>query len=320
MRLVIGDKNLSSWSLRPWVLMKHAGIPFTEDLRRFDTPGWRDDIDEASPSKRVPALHDGELVIWESLAIGEHLAERFPEKQLWPADPTARSIARAVSCEMHAGFSAMRSELSMEVMARHPARKRSRECDADVARVQAIWTDCRARFGKRGPFLFGSFSIADAMFAPVAYRFRTYSIAMTPVVQAWVDAMLELPAMQEWERGAAAEVAAGHEDLPAASSAAHVYAVIFTSHRTDSAGEEYARANAAMDELAKKQPGFLGIESARGADGFGITVSYWSSLEAIRAWGEDPRHRGIQARARETFYDRYSVRVASVERSSEWKK
>lgn len=321
LRLVIGDKNLSSWSLRPWVLMKHAGIAFEEELRLFDTPGWRDAIHGASPSGRVPALHDGELVVWESIAIAEHLADRFPEKALWPADPTARSIARAVSAEMHAGFPAMRSELSMEVMARHGRRVRSRECDADVRRVQAIWTDCRRRFGAGGPFLFGAFSIADAMYAPVAFRFRTYDVHFeTPEAKAWVDAMLELPAMKEWEAGAAEEVKTRHQGFPATSSAKHVFAVVFSSQRSFGRGEEYDRAAVDMVELARKQPGFLGIESARDGSGFGITVSYWDSLEAIRRWGENPEHRLVQARGREAFYDRYSIRVASVERTIEWKR
>jgi heme-degrading monooxygenase HmoA len=193
-----------------------------------------------------------------------------------------------------------------------------------VARVQTLWTECRARAAKvrgddAGPFLFGRFSIADAMFAPVAWRFRTYDVEVTGPAREYCDTMLALPAMVEWERDALAEVKALAEAAAAAPatrtpdprSAQHCYAVIFSSKRTTDAREQYDATSAAMVELASKQPGFLGIESARGADGFGITVSYWDSLEAIRSWKQVP---AVQARAKETFYERYEVRVAAVER------
>jgi glutathione S-transferase len=334
MRLVIGDKNLSSWSLRPWLLLRHAGIAFEEELRLFDTPGWRETIKDVSPSGRVPCLVDGALAIGDSLAIAEYVAEKFPDARLWPADREARAVARSVSAEMHAGFANVRSELSMEVAARFPRRRLSIETERELARILAIWSDCRARFGEKEPgqpFLFGRFSIADAMFAPVAFRLRTYDVEVTDArARAWRDAMLELPAMKEWERGAEDEARRAHlrrrgsaeggtrNAMPAASSAAHVYAAIFTSQRRESDNEDYQASARAMEELAKTQPGYVGFESARGADGFGITVSYWDSLAAIRAWKDHPAHAAVRDDGRARFYERYSLRVASVDRAYEW--
>ena len=335
MILVIGNKNLSSWSLRPWLLLKHAALPFRERVLPFETDGWRDEITAFSPSKRVPALHDGELVVWDSLAICEHVAESFPDAQLWPEDRAARATARSVSAEMHAGFASMRRDLSMDVAARHPrsqegARTLSRETQDDVDRVQTIWSECRARAARMsgaagGPFLFGRFSIADAMFAPVVWRFRTYDVALTTEeARAYYETMLSLPAMKAWEADALAEVKAlGDVRARAASepartpdprSAQHCYAVIFSSQRTSEAAEAYEKAAQTMFALAAKQPGYLGVESARGMDGFGITVSYWESLEAIAAWKAVPAHAATQARGQESFYERYEVRVAVVER------
>ncbi|HEY8079428.1 MAG TPA: glutathione S-transferase family protein, partial [Labilithrix sp.] len=176
LRLVLGDKNLSSWSLRPWVLMKHAEIPFEEEVRLFDTEGWRDTIVDVSPSGRVPVLLDGDLAVWESLAIAEHVAELFPEKRLWPKDRAARAHARAISAEMHAGFAHMRRDLSMDVTGRFPRRTFAVETERDIRRVLAIWSECRAHHASAGPFLFGAFSIADAMYAPVVWRFRSYDV------------------------------------------------------------------------------------------------------------------------------------------------
>lgn len=325
--LILGNKNLSSWSLRPWLLLRHAGLPFRERVLPFETDGWRDTIVALSPSGRVPVLHHGELVVWDSLAICEYVADAFPDARLWPADRAARAVARSVSAEMHSGFASMRRDLSMDVVARHPRQARSRETQDDVDRVQALWTDCLARAaGLRGddagPFLFGRFSIADAMFAPVIWRFRTYDVPIADAVRAYYDAMLALPAMKEWEEAAVAEVEAQTEDAkrmpptraPDPRSAQHCFAVIFSSQRTAELPEEYDAATAAMVELASKQPGFLGLESARGPDGFGITVSYWASLEAIRRWKDVPAHAHLQARGRDTFYERYEVRVATVER------
>lgn len=326
--LLLGNKNLSSWSLRPWLAMRQAGLTFRERVLPFETDGWRDTIMALSPTGRVPALHHGELVVWDSLAICEYVADAFPEAQLWPADRAARARARAVSAEMHSGFASMRRDMSMEVAARYPRRTPSHETESDVNRVLAIWGECRARASRlerdaAGPFLFGRFSIADAMFAPVVFRFRTHDVAIADEgTRAWYETMLALPAMQEWERDALAEVktlaataaAAKPHRAPDPRSAQHCYAVIFSSKRTGEAPEAYDAAARAMVELAAKQPGFLGIESARGADGFGITVSYWDSLEAIRRWRDEPSHALVQARGKKSFYERYEVRVANVER------
>ena len=327
--LVIGNKNLSSWSLRPWLLLRHAGIAFEERVLAFETERWRDTIASLSPTRRVPVLHHGELVVWDSLAISEYVADAFPTAQLWPKEGGARAIARAVSAEMHSGFPHLRRDLSMDVVARHPRRSFSRETEDDLARVQAIWADCRTRAAAleaedSGPFLFGRFSIADAMYAPVIWRLRSYGVAaeLTPDARAYYETMLALPAMREWEQAAIAEVkalaAVAETSAPVRSpdprSAQHCFAVIFSSKRTAEVPEDYDAASKAMVELAAKQPGFLGIESARGSDGFGITVSYWDSLEAIRNWKDVPSHAAVQVKGRRTFYERYEVRVCTVER------
>ncbi|MBX3193000.1 MAG: glutathione S-transferase N-terminal domain-containing protein [Labilithrix sp.] len=326
--LVIGDKNLSSWSMRPWLLLTQAGLAFRERVVLFESEGWRDEIAALSPSRRVPAFHAGDLLIWDSLAICEWIAETFPDAKLWPDARDARAIARSVSAEMHAGFASLRSAMSMDVVARHPAAVMSAETEADVRRVQAIWTDCRERFGAGGPFLFGRFSVADAMYAPVVWRFRTYGVSVEePAARAYFEMMLTLPAMKAWERDAEAEVAARRiaksaksaSGAPAPRSAQHCFAVIFSSRRRRDGGAEadvaYDKTAAAMVDLARKQPGFLGIESARSPDGFGITVSYWESLEAVRAWKDEPAHAAVQARGREKFYESYEVRVCTVDRA-----
>jgi glutathione S-transferase len=191
--LLLGDKNLSSWSLRPWLLMRHAGIAFEEHVVLFEEESWREKIVALSPSRKVPALRHRrgsqqpaeELLVWDSLAIAEYIADLFPEKQLWPEDRAARAVARAVSAEMHSGFASLRKDMSMNVTARRPRRTVSRETQVDIDRVQAIWADCRKRFGADGPFLFGCFSVADAMYAPVVWRFRTYDVPLIPEVRSW---------------------------------------------------------------------------------------------------------------------------------------
>ncbi|MDB4944368.1 MAG: putative glutathione S-transferase with Thioredoxin domain [Labilithrix sp.] len=321
--LLIGNKNLSSWSLRPWLLLRQAGIPFREHLVLFETPGWRTAIGALSPSGRVPALRHGTIAIWDSLAIAEYVAETFPEARLWPADRAARALARAMSAEMHSGFPQLRSELSMDVTARFAPGPVSAEASAQIARVLAIWTDARTRSeaaGTPGPFLFGAFSVADAMFAPVAYRFRSYAVEVTePHARAYLETMLALPAMKEWEEAARLEVEAlqaapAPATTPDPTTAQHCFAVIFSSQRTATGDEAYARTSRAMDELARKQPGYLGMESARNPDGSGITVSYWDSLPAIKAWKDVAAHRAAQEEGRRSFYERYEVRIASVER------
>ena len=203
--LVIGNKNYSSWSLRPWLLLKQAGIPFREVYIPTHTPQSRAAILEHSPAGRVPVLHDGNTTVWESLAICEYLAEQFPDKQLWPADRTARAVARAVATEMHAGFGALRTHMIMNCRRSFPGQGRTPEVMADIERLRGLWNDCRKRFGSGGDFLFGRFSIADAMYAPVATRFKTYDIELDKVSATYRDAILALPAMQQWYTDAAAE-------------------------------------------------------------------------------------------------------------------
>ncbi len=203
--LAIGNKNYSSWSLRPWLVLRQAGIPFDEVRIPLYTPESATALAKWSPSGKVPALHDGDIVVWDSLAICEYLHERFPDKQLWPADTAARAVARSVSAEMHSGFSALREHMSMNIRARRPGRGRTAESLADVARMVAIWTDCRARYGKGGEFLFGRFCIADAMVAPVALRFQTYGVALTGAAKDYAEALLTLPALEAWVADAVAE-------------------------------------------------------------------------------------------------------------------
>jgi glutathione S-transferase len=203
--LVVGNKNYSSWSLRPWLAMRQAGIAFDEVV----IPLYRAESKAAllahSPAGKVPVLrHDGRTV-WDSLAIMEYLAETFPAARIWPEDAAARALARSVSAEMHAGFAALRAGMSMNLRERLPGQGRNAAVDADIARITAIWRDCRARFGDGGPFLFGAFTAADAMYAPVATRFRTYGVDLDPTCRAYADAVLALPAFLEWQAAAQAE-------------------------------------------------------------------------------------------------------------------
>jgi glutathione S-transferase len=204
--LVIGNKNYSSWSMRPWLALRASNIPFDEVF----IPLYSGDADKQrilsfTHSGKVPALIDGDVTVWDSLAIIEYLAERFPEARLWPEGRTWRAHARSISAEMHSGFAALRNECGMNLHRPVRAVALSSEARGDIARVQQIWSDCRARYAKSGPFLFGAFGGADAMFAPVVHRFRTYAIAAAPEVQAYMDTMMSLPASQEWTRAALAE-------------------------------------------------------------------------------------------------------------------
>jgi glutathione S-transferase len=203
LKLVIGDHNYSSWSLRPWLALKQAKLPFEEVLIRLRETGTKAAIFKYSPSGKVPCLIDGETVVWESLAICEYLAESVPS--LWPADRAARAEARSICAEMHAGFGALRQNLPMQVDASKPYEERSAEAKTDIARIVGIWESCRARFAAGGPFLFGPFTIADAMFAPVVWRFVTYVVEVPPASRAWLDTMRALPAMQEWRAAALAK-------------------------------------------------------------------------------------------------------------------
>ncbi|HET9595014.1 MAG TPA: glutathione S-transferase family protein [Anaeromyxobacteraceae bacterium] len=197
--LHIGEKNYSSWSARPWILMRQAGIPFTEHGVSLAEDAGKARRMAALPAGRVPVLeHDG-VVVWDSLAIAEYLAERH--EGLWPADRAARAWARCICAEMHGGFTALRSQMSMDVRARRPQRRRSPDLVADIARVEAIWTETRRRFGAAGPLLFGRFTVADAYYAPVAFRFQTYGVEPAGEAGAYWRALLSLPAAVEWAAG-----------------------------------------------------------------------------------------------------------------------
>ena len=205
MKLVIGNKNYSSWSFRPWIAMKNAGIPFDEEVVSLYVDGSREKILEHSPGGKVPILIDGDTHVWESLAILEYLAEKFPDKVFWPADQNARAHARAISTEMHAGFVPLRQQCGMSFWRPPAKRALSPETEADIARVQEIWTNARAKYGVGGPFLFGKFSAADAMYAPIVQRFIAYDIDVSAPAKAYMQAMTALPAWAEWRRAALRE-------------------------------------------------------------------------------------------------------------------
>jgi glutathione S-transferase len=196
--IYLGNKNYSSWSMRPWLVLKQIGVPFDEVVVPLYEPTTRATILKFSPSGRLPALQHGTLTVWDSLAICEYLADSFPTFQLWPKDPGARAVARAVSAEMHSGFVALREHLPMNVRSSFPERGVTPDVQADINRIMAIWRDCRARFGADGEFLFGHFTIADAIYAPVVSRFRTYKIDLEREAEAYCDAISALPTMQEW--------------------------------------------------------------------------------------------------------------------------
>ncbi len=212
LKLYIGNKNYSSWSMRPWVLLKQAGIDFEEVMVRFDSfdsqSQFKTTLSKLSPTGKVPLLVDGDLAVWDTLAIAEYVAEAFPNLQLWPADKAARARARSVCAEMHAGFTGLRSNCPMNIEATlletgaliwrdKPAVR------ADVARLSAMWEELLAQYG--GPMLFGQFSVADAYFAPVCTRLKTYGLPISPVVGAYVSRVLALPGVQAWITGALAE-------------------------------------------------------------------------------------------------------------------
>jgi len=206
--LVIGNKNYSSWSLRPWLAMKVLGIEFDEVRIPLYQPESKMAILRYSPAGKVPCLVDGSIRVWDSLAILEYLAETH--RDLWPEAPAARALARSVCAEMHSGFSNLRQHMSMNIRKRHPGKGRTPESEAEARRVIDIWGDCRTRFGAAGPFLFGRFSAADAMYAPVVLRFRTYDFDLPAVARGYSDTILALPAMREWIEAAERE----SESLP----------------------------------------------------------------------------------------------------------
>jgi glutathione S-transferase len=197
--LVIGNKNYSSWSMRPWLALKASGIAFEEMfIPLYTGAADKQRILDVTPAGKVPALIDGDVIVWDSLAIIEYLAERFPEAGLWPAEPASRAHARSLSAEMHSGFAALRNECGMNLHRPIGAKALSDNARADIARIQELWTDCRQRFAKAGPFLFGAFSAADAMYGPVVHRFRTYAIDVTPPARAYMNTMMSFPAFQRW--------------------------------------------------------------------------------------------------------------------------
>lgn len=205
--LVIGNKNYSSWSLRPWLALTEAGIAFEERRIVLDQPQSKAVILQHSPSGKVPCLIDGGLTVWDSLAICETASERYAGGALWPADADARARARAVSAEMHSGFAALRTHLPMDIRARDSERgaiaQQRTDVAADIARIHSIWSDCLKRSG--GPLLFGAFSIADAFFAPVVTRFRTYGVELPAPLARYAETVLALKAMQRWVEAAVAE-------------------------------------------------------------------------------------------------------------------
>jgi len=212
--LIIGNKNYSSWSLRPWLAMRQAGIDFTEIRIPLDQPETRQQLLQYSPSGKVPALRHGNLLLWESLAICEYIAELFPDRQLYPAEPGVRAIARAVSAEMHAGFSDLRRNMPMDSRNRYPGQGMTPAVQQDIERITTLWRNCRQQFGADGAFLFGRFSIADAMYAPVVSRFMTYGVKLDALAQAYADAIWALPAMQTWVAAATLETEVIPTQLP----------------------------------------------------------------------------------------------------------
>ena len=202
--LIIGNKNYSSWSLRPWLAMKQSGIEFLEVCIPLDTPTTQQEILKYSAAGKVPILKHGELTIWDSLAICEYVAELFPQANLWTQDIAKRAIARCVSAEMHSGFSNLRQHLPMNCRARL-AGKGIQPAQVDINRITTIWRECREKFMNEGDFLCGTFTIADAMFAPVASRIVTYDVKLDPISSAYVEQIYALPAMQEWLKAASLE-------------------------------------------------------------------------------------------------------------------
>ncbi|MGH6918744.1 MAG: glutathione S-transferase family protein [Geminicoccaceae bacterium] len=203
--LIIGNRNYSSWSLRGWLATSLSGIDFKTELVRLSEPGSHAALLGHSPAGKVPALAHGERVIWDSLAIIEYLAELSPDAALWPADADARAMARSIAAEMHAGFAALRAKMPMNLRKALPGKGRAPGVAEDIERIGAIWRDARSRFGKGGAFLFGRYSAADAIYTPVASRFRTYGVELDATCQAYADAVLAWPAFLTWQSAALEE-------------------------------------------------------------------------------------------------------------------
>jgi glutathione S-transferase len=212
MKIIVGNKKYSSWSLRPWLALRLCDVPFEEQVIALDMPDTDANIRKHSPSGRVPALIDGSLTVWDSIAICEYLNEKFPQAQLWPKDPAQRARARSISAEMHSGFMNLRNDCSMKIVQQYPYKPLKAETQADVDRIVAIWNECLA---KGGPWLFGARpTIADCMYAPVVSRFRTYSIPVTGAAKTYAEHVWSWPILQEWVAAARAETlrAKHHED------------------------------------------------------------------------------------------------------------
>jgi glutathione S-transferase len=203
--LIIGNKNYSSWSMRPWIAMKVAGIAFDEVVISLNAEDFKPRLLQVSGTGKVPTLIDGDIKVWESLSILEYLADKFPDKQLWPRDAAARAHARTIASEMHAGFLPLRRALPMNMW--RPIKSLALNADAlaNVERIDAMWSDCRSRFGQTGPFLFGNFGAADAMYAPVVSRFHTYAVSVSAAACSYMDVVMKLPAWQEWHAAAIKE-------------------------------------------------------------------------------------------------------------------
>lgn len=210
LKLAIGSKNYSSWSLRAWLALEQTGAPYEELMVSFAQPDWRERARRVSPTGKVPYLMDGALGIWDSLAIVEYLAEKFPAAGLWPRDPGARALARSAAAEMHSGFAALRQNMPMDLQENAPGKGHTPEALADAARVQAIWRECREKHGAGGPFLFGAFSAADCFYAPVVFRFTSYGVPLDPTARAYCDAMIAQPSVAKWRAAALREPRTDH--------------------------------------------------------------------------------------------------------------
>lgn len=196
MKLLVGNRNYSTWSLRPWLVLRHFDLPFEDEVLMLSGEGWRETLAARSPTGKVPVLIDGDLVIPETLAIIEYLADKYPEKAIWPTERTDRALARAAASEMHAGFTGLRSNAPMNLRASHPGKVDPDTVRKDLHRIEQLWGELLARSG--GPYLFGAFTAADAMFAPVATRLRTYALPASDTASAYIEAIYSLPAFQDW--------------------------------------------------------------------------------------------------------------------------
>lgn len=217
--LVIGNKNYSSWSMRPWVLLRQKEIAFREVRLRFHSEEWNAHIDRWSPSRLVPVLWRDQQAVWDTLAIMETLHEWYPDRGIWPAEPAARAFARSAAAEMHSGFRDLRTHMPMNIRASHPGKGMNPDVRRNIDRIVELWTQARERFGAGGPFLFGAFSACDAMYAPVVMRFGTYAVALEGEAAKYCAAMREAPGVRAWVEAALQEKEIVAEDEPYATTA-----------------------------------------------------------------------------------------------------